>query len=104
MTVNLAQTRPQGYQTNNLQYIPNSFSDEAFQGVYDGNGNLIYKGFAIAGTSITAQAWQIAKLSYDGSNNLLSITWPLTPQGIPSNDYNFIWNNGVVSFLTYTYV
>ena len=78
--------------------IPDSFSDEAFQGTYTGT-NLIYKGFARPGSSTSAPVWQIAFLTYDGSNNLLSIQWPQDANGNASNDYEFIWANRA----SYTY-
>ena len=55
---------------------PEFFSDEAFQGEYTGT-NLIYKGFARPGGSTALPVWQIAFLTYDGSNNVLMIQWPL---------------------------
>jgi hypothetical protein len=79
--------------------IPESFSDEAFQGQYSGT-NLIYKGFARTGALTSAAVWQIAFLTYDGSNNLISITWPQDANGNASNDYEFIWDNRAT--LTYS--
>lgn len=76
-----------------------SFLDEAFRGEYSGT-NLIYKGFARPGTLTSAPFWQIAKLAYDGSNNVLSIKWPLNSEGASSNFYEFIWDDRA----TYTYI
>lgn len=70
--------------------IFDSVDDNAFQGQYSGS-NLIYKGFARPGASTSAPVWQIAFLTYDGSGNLLSITWPQNIQGNASNDYEFAW-------------
>lgn len=70
--------------------IPSSFDNMAFQGAYTGT-NLIYRGFARPGSSTSAAVWQIAFMTYDGSNNLLSIQWPQDPNGNASNDYEFIW-------------
>ncbi len=78
--------------------IPGSFDDEAFQGEYTGT-NLIYKGFARPGASTTTAVWQIAKMTYDGSNNLTSVIWPQDPNGHASNDYQFQWSLRA----TYTY-
>ena len=78
--------------------IYDSVDDLAFQGDYTGT-NLIYKGFARAGADVTKAVWQIAKLAYDGSSNIISITWPKNTLGNPSNDYEFIWN----SRASYTY-
>lgn len=95
-----SETRPVGYQNNFGVFIPDSFSDNAFRGVYDGNNNLIYKAVARPGTATTEQGWQLAKLSYDGNNNLISITWPVNAKGNPSNDYEFIQ----ADYLSYTYM
>lgn len=66
--------------------------DMAFLGEYSGT-NLIYKGFARPGSASSAAVWQIALLTYDGSNNLLSITWPQNSFGHASSEFNFIWDN-----------
>lgn len=88
-----SQNRPQGFENNNGVFIPDSFSDEAFQGEYDGSNNLIYKGFARPGAPTSASVWQIAKLTYDGNNNILMIQWPINNVGVASNDYEFVWDN-----------
>jgi hypothetical protein len=90
--------RPFGRLDAQGRVIPDSFADEAFQGEYSGT-NLIYKGFARPGASTSAAVWQIAFLTYDGSNNLLSIQWPQDANGHASNDYQFIWANRA----SYTY-
>lgn len=81
----------------------NLFSDEAFQGEYTGD-NLIYKGFARPGADVGEPVWQLAFLTYDGSGNVLSITWPRklidgASTGTPSNDYEFAWSDRA----SYTY-
>ncbi len=55
---------------------------------FDGNGNLIYIGLAIPGTPQYIPAWQIRKLTYDGSGNLLTITW-----ADGSRSFNYVWDN-----------
>lgn len=91
--IDVSRTRPQGYANNNGEYIPDSFSDEAFRGQYDTLNNLTYKGFARPGSPTSAQVWQIAQLNYDTNNNIISILWPVNALGVPSNDYEFIWDN-----------
>lgn len=71
--------------------IYDSVDDLAFQGTYAGT-NLIYKGLARPGSNVNDPVWQIALLTYDGSNNLINITWPQNLQGNASNDYEFIWS------------
>jgi YD repeat-containing protein len=89
----------------NFVFNQNSGLDMAFQGDYSGGTNLIYKGFARPGTATTDSRWQIAKLAYDGNNNITSITWPNAIAGVPkstgsgSNDFIFQWSQRT----TYTY-
>lgn len=85
--------RPLGQLDNNYRLDPDSFNEESFRGEYDGNDNLIYKGLAKPGSSTALAVWQIAKLTYDGSDNLLSITWPENANGVPSSTYDFIWDD-----------
>jgi hypothetical protein len=77
----------------NFALIQASAGDQAFQGDYDGGTNLIYKGYARPGTSTSAAAWQIAMITYDGNNNVTSITWPQNSQGVATNQYIFIWDD-----------
>lgn len=70
--------RPLGLQDSNYHVDQNTYSDEAFQGEYSGT-NLIYKGFAKPGASVDEPVWQIAFLTYDMSNNVLMIQWPMAP-------------------------
>jgi YD repeat-containing protein len=76
-----------------------SFNDMAFQGDNGGGSNLIYIGMARAGSSTAQPVWQIRKISYDGSGNILTITWPINSNGAVSTENQFIWT----SRTTYTY-
>lgn len=96
MSINL---RPVNLLDNNNRPIYDSVDSLAFQGQYDANNNLLYKGMARPGTSTSATGWQIALLTYDANNNLLSITWPINASGAPSNDFTFVWS----SRASYTY-
>ena len=73
--------------------------DMTFRGEYDGNNNLIYKGYARPGADEGDPVWQIAFLDYDGNNNLTSTTWPETPNGSASSEFLFSWTDRA----TYTY-
>lgn len=42
---------------------------------YDGSGNVIYYGIAGTGTPQATASWQIRKLAYSGTNNLLSMLY-----------------------------
>jgi hypothetical protein len=77
-----------------------SFLDEAFYGDYQSGLNLIYKCFARPGSATSAPVWQIAKLTYDGNNNVTLIQWPLNGDGIASNRYEFVVDDRA----TYTFV
>lgn len=84
--------RPRGLLGPQGIIIPDSFIDNAFRGEYDASGNLIYKGFATPGSDEAAVVWQIAKLTYDGTGNILTIVWPQNSQGRASKDYEFAWS------------
>lgn len=74
-------------QNNVLQ---GSYSDVTFRGEYTGT-NLIYRGFARPGAAEGDNVWQIAKLAYDGSNNITSIKWPQASNNSASSEWNFNW-------------
>jgi len=90
--------RPLGMKDANGNIIPDSYEEQSFRGEYSGT-NLIYKGFARPGAATSAAVWQIAKQTYDGSNNLTAIQWPQDSNAHASNDYQFVWDNRA----TYTY-
>jgi len=102
-------SRPAGRPDTDFNNNPEFYSDEAFRGEYTGT-NLIYKGFARPGADVGNPVWQIAFLTYDGANNVLSIQWPLrkvdpfdstsADTNAPSNDYEFIWTDRA----SYTYI
>lgn len=91
-------TSPMGKLDAQGRVDPYSFNNVAFQGEYTGT-NLIYKGEARSGASTSAAAWQIAKLTYDGSDNVTSITWPQNSFGVATTAYEFVWDNRA----SYTY-
>ncbi len=70
--------------------IQSSSGDMEFRGEYTG-ANLIYKGLARPGAAEGSDVWQLAKLAYDGSNNLVSVKWPQAANGVPSSEYSFNW-------------
>lgn len=91
--------RPFGYLDAQGRVIPKSFYDETYRGEFSGT-LLIYKGFARPGSVETDPVWQIAKCTYDASNNLINIKWPENALGEASNDYEFQWS----ARAGYTYV
>jgi YD repeat-containing protein len=86
------QNRPMGRKDAQSNLIPGSFTDLAFQGAYTSTF-LTYRGYARPGASVDNPVWQIAKLTYDMSNNLTSITWPQDTNGNASSDYQFVWSS-----------
>ena len=86
-------------QSPNNVSIQQAYLERAFQGVYSGT-NLTYAAFAKVGSDVNAAVWQIMALTYDGSSNLLSITWPIdSSTGLPSKAYKFVQAN----YASYTY-
>lgn len=55
---------------------------------YDVNGNLIYQGSAVPGSSKASALWKISKLIYNGNNQLTDIQ--LADGDILENN---IWND-----------
>lgn len=86
-------------QDSNGRAIQDSSDDLAFQADYVGGENLIYQGFARPGTLTSAAAWQIAKHTYDGNNNILTTKWPQNANGIATSEYYYIYDNRA----SYTY-
>lgn len=82
---------PMGRLDANGRAIPGSFANLAFQGEYSGN-NMIFAGFARPGSSTGSEVWQISKMTYDGSGNLLTITWPQNSFGKASTKFEFEWD------------
>jgi hypothetical protein len=74
------------------------FEDMTFRGEYTGT-NLIYKGYARPGAAEGSLVWQIAKLAYDGSSNILSVKWPQNTYGAASSEFIFSWTDRA----TYTF-
>lgn len=86
-------TTPLLRKDGNYEVIQDSYGEKSFRGDYTGT-NLIYRGFALAGSDEGLLVWQIAKLAYDGSNNLLSIKWPQVAGGTTaSTGYDYSWTN-----------
>lgn len=76
-----------------LAYVDwTSYTSTAYQGDLAGGSNLVYIGFARAGTLTSSPGWRIFKIGYSGSTPV-SITWPENTSGNASNDFIFIWDN-----------
>jgi len=55
---------------------------------YTASGKTEYVGMALAGTATSSETWQIQKLSYDGSDRLVSV---LFAQG--TDKFTSVWDN-----------
>ncbi len=99
MSINATPNRPTAKVDPQGQLSQNSFLDASFLGDYVGTVNLIYKGYARPGSSASDAVWQIAKITYNGDNNVTAIQWPHNASGNASSDYEFIWSNRA----SYTY-
>lgn len=65
----------------------------------DANGNPIYIGKAIVGSSEDDLVWQICFMTYDAHDSLLTKKWA-SISGKASSDYEFSWTLRA----TYTYL
>jgi hypothetical protein len=66
--------------------------DMKFRGDYTA-GQIIYKGMARPGTATSAAKWQIAKMTYSGTD-ITQINW-----ASGSSEFAFVWDDRA----TYTY-
>jgi len=82
-----AQRDPQGFVNTLFQ------SSMAMIGDTQGGSNIIYIGFAKPGSDPANPVWQIKKLTWDGSGNVIQIQWPNDGTTRPTNDFRYIWNN-----------
>lgn len=55
---------------------------------YDGNGNMIYTGWAQTGTATSDASWRIMQQTFNGLNQLTDVKWPGGSTGFGS-----IWDN-----------
>lgn len=85
--------RPVGIRDSNNNVNQYSFNECAVQNDDGGGANLVYMAKARVGATTAQAVWQIRKLTYDASGNILTQTWPKNAAGIPSNDYEFIYDN-----------
>lgn len=85
----------------NHNIVQESGTDRTFRGTYIAmTNNIEYIGLARPGTAEGALAWQLSKLTYDGSNNLLTIKYPQNASGVGSSEYAFSWS--AHAFYTYS--
>lgn len=85
-------TRPVTQLDSQGRVLPSSGDWTTFRGEYTG-ANLIYSGFAKPGSDESIAVWQIAKLAYDGTGNLLSMKYPVNSSGAVSSDFEFKWSD-----------
>ena len=85
--------RPIGFKDAQSNLNQQSFNYLAFQGDDSSGTTLTYKGWARPGSSTSAAVWQIQKLTYDASGNVLTITWPENALGAATADFIFAWSD-----------
>jgi hypothetical protein len=83
---------------NNNPIQESYIGDMKFRGIYDGSGNLIYKMYARPGSATTDPVWQIARLTYVGTN-ITQVDWPLDVNGNASSQFIFVQ----ADYLAYSY-
>lgn len=90
---------PFGKIDGNYRLNPDSYLDEAFRGDDLGGANLIYIAFSKPGSADADPVWQLSRLTYSGTGNVISIQYATNASGVVSNQYEFQWSNR----LAYTY-
>lgn len=56
---------------------------------YDGNGNVIYQGWAVPKNATKSEAdWRICKMTYNGSNQITDIQW-----ADGNEEFDNVWND-----------
>ena len=63
---------------------------------YDGGSNPVYMGTAPPGAAKSDEKWQIQKLTYDGSGNIISIRFAAAAggdQADQTNQYVHVWDD-----------
>lgn len=75
-------------------------SEIALVAVNDADGNPIYIGRAKVGIQEDEDKWQIRKITYDGSQGVTRVQWPVNNENAASSEYEFIWSS--VASLTIT--
>ena len=76
-----------------INFSPDNVHNSSFLADYGGGGNIIYKAYAKTGTFTFEARWQIAKINYNGSGNILSIQWPVDNTGCSSSEFKFKWDD-----------
>lgn len=85
------------HRDQNYNLVQDTYGEKSFRGEYDGDDNLIYAAFAVAGSATSERVWQLKKLTYT-STNLTSVQWPEL-DGKSSTAYSFAWDDRA----SYTY-
>jgi len=61
----------------------------SYRSAYDGDGNVLYEGWAVPGSVTSAAVWIIATHEYDASQRITATKWT----GTPAADFVSIWDN-----------
>ncbi len=99
MTNRASQNRPFKFGAKDRREFIVHDGEMAIRAQNDATGNVLYLGFAKAGSATSDAVWQISFHAWDANNALTSRTWPQNSLGSPSTEYEFVWDNRA----TYTY-
>jgi hypothetical protein len=75
-------------------------SEVSMVAINNTDGSPIFLGRAKIGTALSAEKWQIAKITYDENDGVTRMQWPENDEGAASAEYEFVWSD--VSNLTIT--
>jgi len=87
------QNRPFKFGANDRREFIVQNSEVGLRSINDTNGNPVFLGRAKAGVTIDEEKWQLRKMTYDSTQGVISVEWPLDTDNLASTDFEFIWNS-----------
>ena len=85
--------RPMKFGTNDRREFIVQDSEVSFVAINDINANPIFIGRAKVGTPLSAEKWQIRKITYDANQGITRIEWPENLDGVASAEFEFAWSS-----------
>jgi hypothetical protein len=64
------------------------------------SGNPIYLGRAKVGTPLSAEMWQIRKITYDSTLGVTRVEWPQNSLNAASTEFEFVWSTATALSIT----
>ncbi len=83
--------RPMKFGTNDRREFIVQDSEVSLVAINDTNANPIFIGRAKVGTPLSAEKWQIRKITYDSNQGITRIEWPENLDGVASAEFEFAW-------------